>query len=61
MADGYKLYQACPQCGGAGVLTVSDGPDGETKEIVCFRCSGNKYFFLGWCTADTFTMPDMPE
>lgn len=59
MAEGYKLWQVCPQCLGEGeaVGIVGSGPS-----ITCFRCNGEKYIFFGWCSADLFTLPaNLPE
>jgi hypothetical protein len=57
MADGYKLWEVCRLCKGTGLC----GDEGlESNE--CVACKGKKYIFSGWCSVDTFTLPDnLPE
>ena len=57
MAKGYKLWIICPQCNGTGL-----GGDEGLENNVCVACNGKKYIFNGWCSEDTFTLPDnLPE
>jgi hypothetical protein len=61
MADGYKLWGICPLCSGAGkfyqwVGNVNTG--GSLELLGCPPCGGSGYVFNGWCSVDTFTLPD---
>ena len=60
MADGYKLWKACPTCKGAGVQALPNNT-GVLVDRTCPECLGQKYFLWGWCSVDTFTLPDVPE
>jgi len=55
MANGYKLYQACPACGGKGERSVYAGASSST--ITCVECGGDGIVFFGWCTEGLFEMP----
>ena len=61
MADGYKLWKVCPLCTGAGKFSqwVGDINSGSSPELLdCPQCNGSGYVFVGWCSVDTFTLPD---
>ena len=57
MAKGYKLYIACPVCGGTGIKKTYG--TGGSAEGTCPYCGGDGMIFWGWCTEDTFDMPSV--
>ena len=60
MADGYKLWQVCSKCNGAGTIVLwlpENMGNGSFQAVTCPICGGKKYVFFGWCSADTFPMP----
>ena len=53
MATGYKLWMICPSCKGTGL-----NGDEKSGNRQCSECSGIKYIVGGWCSEDTYTIPE---
>ena len=51
MANAYKLYEICKQCGG-------DGVDKGTG-LVCKSCEGEKVMLVGYCSEAVFDIPEL--
>lgn len=56
MATVYKLYEICKECGGTGKEIIA-GKD----EVTCKQCNGDKVKLTGYCSADTYDIPEIPS
>ena len=55
MANAYKIYNLCGECGGAG--TTSDA----TGSRECKMCHGKKVMLAGYCTEAVTDIPALDE
>lgn len=56
MADGYKLWQKCPYCvDGKQKKSVNEQ---DIADVDCPQCGATGWKFFGWCSTDTYTLPD---
>jgi DnaJ-class molecular chaperone len=51
MANAYKLYEICKQCGGSG-LDKGSG-------LTCKSCDGAKVKLIGYCTEAVYDIPEV--
>ena len=56
MAQAYKLYDICVNCSGTGKVVIA-GKDEQT----CTQCNGAKILLKGYCSVNTYDIPEVPE